>query len=199
MRHDRRFLARLPALCLALCVACTRSVPSTVPVAFTPCPISGVGPVDSSWRQVRASGFTFCIPGSWRPSRPASDSLDARSWRGKEGLVTWNLGRSESISPPAKRMDIVGTVATVGGMPPPPANPAPPMRRPESCSQPMNTPYRVDSVVVVVTQSACRGTWTTTAWSTAPAIYVQGEAHSAEEAKLLNAIMVTIRFASLRP
>jgi len=39
----------------------------------------------------------------------------------------------------------------------------------------------------------------TTAWSTAPAIYVQGEAHSPKEARLLNAIMVTIRFASPRP
>jgi len=197
--HDRRFFALLAALCAALWVACTPPVRSTLPVAFTPCPISGVGPVDSSWRQVRASGFTFCIPGSWQPSRPASDSLDARSWRGKEGSVAWNLGRSESIGPPSRRVDIVGTVATVGGMPPPPPSPVPPMGRPESCSQPMSTPYTVDSVVVVVTQTACRGTWTTTAWSTAPPIYVQGEAHSAEDAKLLNAIMVTIRFASLRP
>src|ERR1700730_3600167 len=93
MRHDLRSLVLLPALC----VACTHSVPSTVPVAFTPCPISGVAPVDSSWRQVRAAGFTFCVPGSWRANRQASDSLDARLWRGKEGSVTWHLGRPDSV------------------------------------------------------------------------------------------------------
>jgi hypothetical protein len=36
----------------------------------------------------------------------------------------------------------------------------------------------------------------TTAWSTTPAVYVQGEAHSPEQAQLLNAIVVTIRFSS---
>jgi hypothetical protein len=55
----------------------------------------------------------------------------------------------------------------------------------------------VDSVVVVVTQAACRGTWTTTAWSTAPEIYIQGEAHSPANAMVLNAIVVTIRFAAV--
>ncbi len=62
----------------------------------------------------------------------------------------------------------------------------------------MNTPFTTDDVVVIVTQTACRGTWTTTAWSTTPAVYVQGAAESADAAKLLNAIMVTIRFASKR-
>jgi len=198
MRQELRSLTPLFALCLSLCVACARSIPSPLPVVFTPCPISGVGPVDSSWRQVRGSGFIFCIPGSWRPSQPASDSLDARAWSGKEGSVRWNLGRPESIGSTVRRAEITGAVVTVGGMPPPPANPAPPMRRPESCAQPTNTPYMVDSVVVVVTLTACGGTWTTTAWSTAPAIYVQGQAHSADEARLLNAIMVTIRFPSPR-
>ena len=201
MRHDLRSLMLLFILCLALSVACTHSVPKTLPRAYRPCPISEVGRVDSSWRQVRASGFTFCIPGSWGPSRPASDSLDARAWSGKEGSVTWGLGRPESISPSttAMTMAITGTVASVGEIAPPPANPAPPLPRSDPCSRPRNTPYMVDSVMVVVTQTACRGTWTTTAWSTAPAVYVQAEAHSPEEAKALNAIMVTIRFASSGP
>ncbi len=198
MTHDLRSLTLLSTPCLALCVACTRSVPSTLPVAFTACPISDVGPVDSSWRQVRASGFTFCIPGSWRPNRPGSDSLDAKAWRGKEGSVTWGLGRPESTRPVATAMVVTGTIVT-GGMNPPPPNPAPPMTRSKPCAPSTNTPYTVDSVLVVVTQNACRGTWTTTAWSTAPAIYVQGQTHSPNDAKLLNAIMVTIRLASPRP
>ena len=195
MRQDLRSLA----IVFALCVACTRAVPSTLPVAFMPCPISGVGPVDSSWRQVRGSGFTFCIPGSWQPSRQTSDSLDARTWRGKEGSVTWGLGRPESIGPEVRRAEIVGAVGTPGGMPPPPVSPAPRLQRPEPCALPTNTPFMVDSVALVATMTLCRGIWTTTAWSTAPAIYVQGQAHSAEQAKLLNGIMVTIRFVSPKP
>ena len=201
MRYHLRSPTLLSALCVALCVACTHSAPSTLPLAFTPCPVSGLGPVDSSWRQVRASGFSFCIPGSWRPTRPASDSLDARAWRGKEGSLTWDLGRPASISPSDTVMVITATIMTVGGMPPP-ANPTQPTRQPKPClpsSSPTHTSFIVDSVIVVVTQAACRSTWMTTAWSTAPAIYVQGEAHSPKEARLLNAIMVTIRFASPRP
>ena len=198
MSQDLRSPTILFALCLALGVACARPVPSTLSASFTPCPISRLGPVDSSWRQVRGSGFTFCIPGSWRPSRQTSDSLDARAWRGQEGSVTWGVGRPEATGPTVRRAEIVGAVGTTGGMPLPPANPAP-IQRPASCSPVTNTPFTVDSVAVVVTQTACRGTWMTTAWSSAPAIYVQGVAFSAENAKLLNAIMVTIRFASLRP
>jgi len=202
MRYHLRSPTLFAALCGALCVACTHSVPSTLPMAFTPCPVSGLGPVDSSWRQVRAAGFTFCIPRSWRPSRPASDSLDARAWRGKEGSLTWDLGRPASITPSDTVRVVTVTIGTVGGMSPPPANPAPLTRQSMPClpsSQPTNTSFIVDSVIVVVTQAACRGTWITTAWSTAPAIYVQGEAHSPEEARLLNAIMVTIRFALPKP
>jgi len=80
-----------------------------------------------------------------------------------------------------------------------PTNPAPATVRRDSCLEPTTTPYTIDSVVVVVTQNACKGIWKTTAWSTTPTIYVQGEAHSAEKAMLLNAIMVTIRFASAKP
>jgi hypothetical protein len=64
------------------------------------------------------------------------------------------------------------------------------------CPSPTTTPIAIDSVALIVTQASCRGMWKTTAWSTAPAMFVQGEAHSSERAQLLNAIMVTIRFAS---
>jgi TonB family protein len=54
----------------------------------------------------------------------------------------------------------------------------------------------VGSVVLFVTQVACQGSWTTTAWSTAPAIYVQGAARSEEVAQVQLAVLETIRFAS---
>jgi hypothetical protein len=192
---------RILTLLLALCAACSHVAPSTAPTAFTGCTISNIGPVDSSWRQVRASGFTFCVPASWLPGRPASDSLDSRAWKGDGASVTWDVGHPRSIRAPDVRV-VSGRVVVVGGTSgtnPPPADPAPPNRWPQSCSQPRNTSFMIDSVVLVVTQSACRGTWTVTAWSTAPAIYVQGEAYSPEAAKTLNAMMVTIRFAPSGP
>jgi len=90
---------------------------------------------------------------------------------------------------------VVTRVVPVGT--PIPSAPSAPPPDVESCAQPTNTPYVVDSVAVVVTQTACRGTWVITAWSTTPAIYVQGQTHSAANTKVLNAIMVTLRFASL--
>ena len=187
--------------CLSLCAACTHSPPSSLPSTFAPCSMAGVGPVDSSWRQVRASGFTFCVPASWRPSGAATDSVDPTLWHGREGSVTWHLGRPESTSSMGRRADITVAVVTTGTpvlAPPYPAAPSASTGDAESCAQPANTPYVVDSVTVVVTQTACRGTWMTTAWSTTPAMYVQGQTHAVENTKVLNAIMVTIRFASTK-
>jgi len=193
-----KYLHGFPVLLSSSCIACAHAVPSTIPVALTHCPIAGVGPVDSSWHQVRASGFTFCVPGAWRPSRAALDSLDPRAWSGKEGSIVWGVGQPDSLGVQARRaahisVPIVrsGTVGPVG-----PGTVSSSGRVPAPCLEPTTTPYTFDSVVVVVTQTACHGTWMTTAWSTTPAVYVQGQAHSPEKAQLLNAIMVTIRFTS---
>ena len=187
-------LGCLILLC-SLCLACAHPVTSTTPVALTRCPIAGVGPVDSSWHQVRASGFTFCVPGAWRPSRPASDSLDPRAWSGKEGSLVWGLGRPDSVGAHARRAAEISVSIVPGGTVGPGTVPSS-GRLSARCLEPTTTPYTVDSVVVVVTQTACHGTWMTTAWSSTPAMYVQGEAHSPEQAQLLNAIVVTIRFSS---
>lgn len=197
MRHDSGLLKVLVALWLTLNVACARSGSTVVPVAFKPCAMAGVGAVDSSWRQVTAPGFTFCVPGSWGPTGAGSDTLDPSNWTGREGFVRWHLGRPQSMSSQPRRAEITGTVST-GGMSPPPPIPSPATRPDESCPPPANTPFMVDSVAVVVTQAACRGTWTTTAWSTAPEIYVHGEPQSAANAMVLNAIVVTIRFAPVK-
>src|ERR1044072_5667328 len=94
MNEDLNPLPLLATLFLATLVACSPAPPGPVPVEFAPSRWAGVGPVDSSWRQVRGPGFTFCIPGAWRASKPAADSLDPKSWRGPEGSVTWGTGRA---------------------------------------------------------------------------------------------------------
>lgn len=177
----------------ALGVGCTHPTTTPTLVAAQPCGVSGVGSTDAPWRQVRASGFTFCVPTSWRPSSPGKDSLDASVWSGGRGSVTWGLGRPASMIAADVKYTISGSIVTGAGATPPP-RPLPPT---SPCSQEARTPYLIGSVVVVVTQIECQGIWTITAWSTTPAMYVQGEARSAREAELLKSVMQTIRFTAV--
>jgi hypothetical protein len=190
MRHTRLFLSVMVVLCLALGGLHSQATPVTP----APCAVPSVGSPDSVWRQVRASGFTFCVPASWKPGGHAHDSVDAPQWKGDGTSVAWGVGRPRSGlgrgTTAEGRSPIVGRGSGVVGPPPPPV-------RTQKCEPPTNTPVPVDGGVVLVTQVQCDGVnWTTTGWSTAPAIYVQGEAHSAERADLLVRIMRTIRFTS---
>jgi hypothetical protein len=198
MRRTRPILT----LVASLGGACGGRPSQVAPVSLVPCAVPGVGSADSAWHQVRASGFTFCVPASWQASGRAHDSSDAQGWNGDEGSLTWGLGR-----PPARMTAprvITGSVVVIGAPGanrlPLPANPTPlpmpqdPLR--QRCSLPSNIPIVVDSVSLVITQVQCQDTWTTSAWSTAPGIYVQGEAHSVKGANVLLTVMQTIRFRS---
>ena len=194
MRHTLAFLTLVPALC----AGCAGQAAQTVPLALAPCAVPGIGTPDSVWHQVRASGFTFCVPPGWQPSRHSTDSVDAKRWHGNGASVTWDLGRPPS---PAQDGVIEGRVEIVSGpgtrmparMPPPkpglPPTPCAPLR--------MNTiPLMIDGVSLLVTRVECPPTWTTTAWSTTPPMYVRGEAHSGTDAELLLRVIPTLRFTS---
>jgi len=191
MNYTKPSLAVASALCLLR--GGLRS--QATPAAPAPCAVPGVGSPDSAWRQVRGSGFTFCVPTSWKPGGHAHDSVDAPQWKGDKTSVAWGVGRPPSGIGRDSRAEISGKIAYgsqgFGTLEP---SPSVVIRK---CSPATNTPVTVDGGVVLVTQVQCDGVnWTTTGWSTAPAIYVQGEAHSAERADLLVRIMRTIRFTS---
>ncbi len=174
-------------LVFVVCAACSGHPGQAAPVAVVPCAVPGVGSPDSVWHQVRASGFTFCVPASWRPSGHPSDSLDAQRWKGEGGSVTWGLGRPAigvTTRGEVRGVIVRGTAMTDATE--------------RGCSQ-SNTPLTADTVVLVITQVLCRGTWTTTAWSTAPAIYVQGVTQSAEATERLLLVLQTIRVKSSAP
>ncbi len=191
MRHTRPFLSLIPALYV---VACAGQQSQVTPVAIVPCAVPGVGSPDSLWRQVHASGFTFCVPASWKSSGHAQDSVDAPLWKGDGTSVTWGLGRPLGGIGRQSTAEITGRIAY--------GSPGMTVLEPgrvtiHKCDPPTNTPFTVEGVVVLVTQVRCEAvTWTTTGWSTAPAIYVQGEAHTEKLADLLVRIMRTIRFTS---
>jgi hypothetical protein len=190
MRNTRPFLSLIFAVCLS-----SRGLRAqATPVAAPPCTVPGVGSPDSLWRQVRASGFTFCVPVSWKPGGHAHDSADAPQWKGDGTSVTWGLGRPVSGIGRSTTAEITGRI--VRGSPGfTSLEPAP--VRVHKCDPPTNTPLVVDQTVVMITQVRCEGvTWTTTGFSTTPAIYVQGEAHNEKVAELLVRVMRTIRFTS---
>jgi hypothetical protein len=188
----------LLGLALSLAPGTPASAQASGPV--TPCAASGVSTVDSTWRQVRGSGFTFCVPGSWRARGHGRGDADAKDWTGEEGTITWGMGSPPSAMPD-QEYEVTGTVTQLSpGEPmplPPPTNESlqvsshsPP------CSQPTTSPRLVGGVVVFVTRVSCAGTWITTAWSANPRIYVRGQAHSEKAAALEVVVMQTVEFSA---
>jgi hypothetical protein len=92
MRVPLVFLTLTPALGMMRQV----STSAQVPAAVAPCRLSGFGSVDSTWHEVRGSGFTFRVPGSWRAQGHGQDALDPKDW-------TWAgpLGTRRSATVPA--------------------------------------------------------------------------------------------------
>ncbi len=188
----RSFLGML----FALCVVCGHLSSQATPVKLPSCTIPGVGTPDSVWRQVRAAGFSFCVPASWQPRGHAHDSLDATRWNAARGsYVTW--GRGRPLDEGSTRRSITGRIGrlTPGSNPRPTPSPEPP---PEACSR-STTPVTVEGGILLINQVHCDNTWTITAFSTAPTIYLKGEAHSQDEAERLLLVMQTVQFPSSSP
>ena len=185
-----RYWPVMSALLAALCAGCGHASPPA-PVAFEPCEVPGVETSDSMGRLIRAVGFTFCLPESWRPASRGQDSSDAKQWRGAGGSVTWGLGRPRGFI--GEDVEVTVTMPVVIG-----SNPRPiPQDRPPLCSR-KSRPLTPDGVSLVIATVECQNQWTVTALSTQPAIYVQGETRSARVADLLEQIMSTIRFPANR-
>ena len=174
----------------ALCVVCGHLSSQATPVALPSCTTPGVGTPDSVWRQVRAAGFSFCVPASWQPRGHAHDTLDATRWNAPGGsYVTWGRGRPRD----ERRAEITGRIGRINHNPSPTPSPVPP--QPEPCAQ-SNTPVTVEGGILLVSQVHCHNTWTITAFSTTPPIYLKGEAHSQNEAERLLLVIQTVQFPS---
>lgn len=169
-----------------LSAACGHTSPPA-PQAFEPCEIPDVQSPDSMGRMVHGTGFTFCLPESWRPAVHGQDSTDAKLWRGGSGSVTWGLGRPRSFVGGDVQLRV--TAPIVRG-----TNPRPiPQDPPSTCSR-KTMPLMPDGVSIIVTDVECQRQWTITALSLQPAVFVQGETRSEKGADLLEQIMSTIHF-----
>jgi hypothetical protein len=182
MRHFGRRLTLL----FTLCAACGGKATQVTPLALVPCDIPGVGSPDTLWRQVRASGFTVCVPASWRSSEQGRDSADPQHWSGDGASLTWGLGRPPSL----EGQDVRVTGRVVAGR-----NPRPAPVTISACLR-RTTPLAVDGGSLLVTEVNCDGRRTTTAMSTTPEVYVQCEAFTTKGADLVHRVVQTIRFPS---
>jgi len=185
MRHS----VLLTALLTTLSAACGHA-PPPAPVAFEPCEVP-VGTSDSMGRLIHGVGFAFCLPESWRPTVPGQDTTDAKQWRGAGGSLAWGTGRPRGFI--GQDVQITVTYPIVRG-----SNPRPiPQDPPSLCSR-KTSALAPDGVPLIITAVECQRQWTVTAFSTQPAIFIQGETRSATVADLLERIVSTIRFPASR-
>ena len=186
MRLTFPTLALLPVLCVAQ--------GGSPPAPPTPCAVPGVGSPGAPWRQVRASGFTFCVPGDWRPSGHAPDSLDAPQWNVAGGSLSWNIGQSPARSSDCTievRMQVVHEGRM--GRNPTPAGP-PQVRTSDGPRHQPATSITVDGVTLVIDQVECQGRWMTTALGTTPRVVITAVARTLQTAQQQLAAIHTIRF-----
>src|SRR5690242_14378846 len=130
MRHT----LALPTMLAGLLAACGRPSSPALPLALVPCAVAGVGAPDSVWHEVRAAGFTFCVPPAWEPSGDSRDPIEAKRWHRDGSSVTWDLGRPHSFIAPDVVFTATGQIVRGTNPRPLPATPSQP------CSPPTHTP-----------------------------------------------------------
>lgn len=149
------------------------------PLEMQPCNVATEA-ADSTWRLVRADGFTFCVPPEWSPvGKPGKDALAQRKWRSGLTSIEWTRGRyvperlpfivsgepgSTPRGPP--QADIRQTSERIGG------------GVADMWLSDLQTGYRTGAV-----------------WTSPGAIYFLGEARRREQAQVHLDIYRTVRFS----
>lgn len=152
---------------------------STAP-EVRPCAATVPGTDLTGWREVRATGFTFCVPAGWRAvGRVRKNGVDARTWRGGGGEVKWGTGEYRSVA-------TATTVTVVSG----PVSAIP---------RPSGNVNRYSEVIggkrADLWDNEREGrSYTGAEWS-APAVYVAGESRDRATARLQLQVIRTVRFA----
>lgn len=183
----------LPIAFVALVGGCVGAAYVPPPLASVPCAVRGLGSPAEPWRQVHASEFTFCVPGSWRPHGSAPRGLDANVWSGPRGAVSWS--NAAPLGPVVTRdcvtvrdsrtwQQIGPTTCTTNG------DTAP------RCTEASKSTEVVHGLSISIAQADCQGLHVTTA--TAPGIYLRAAADGADEAAVELTMLRTIRLMPLR-
>ena len=181
--RERLVLASL----LPLLTMCARPVALPAPTGAARCTIPGVGTPDAPWRMVRARGFSYCVPPSWRPDGRGRAGLDANAWSGDAGSIR---SGARARGGPIISADIVtSTPVHVGDV----------VQAPPGCSAPTDFSYVASGIRITVSQVHCQGTYFTSARTPQFVLEVAGETRSGAGADVQLAIFQTIRIVPPTP
>lgn len=151
-----------------------------------PCQVEVPEGRQEEWQEVRAEGFTFCVPGDWRAD-------GARGWQGRNGSVTWGTGDFR------QRAQVVTEVVEVRVEPG--MSEREMMRAAEEQLgsrgvRTRNLSETVDGKRAEMWQTTADGTYSTGARWEQPRVYLTGRAQNARAARLQLGIYRTVRFAA---
>ncbi|HEX8211492.1 MAG TPA: hypothetical protein VF584_15075 [Longimicrobium sp.] len=169
---------KTPFLVLALLIAPLGAAAqeSTAP-EVRPCTVTVPGADLTGWREVRATGFTFCVPAGWRPVGRVRNGVDASTWRGGGGEVKWGTGEYRSGK-------VVTRVVSVRA-----GNPLPEPTGVKRFSE------VIGGKLADLYDNEFEGDFYTGAKWTNPAVYVAGESRDAVTARLQLQVFRTVRFS----
>ena len=167
-----------------LVTACggSRTDPAVAPVASTAAPpvacTARLHDLDlSTWREVAADGFTFCVPHSWSGS--------GRILRSGTATITWGAGSQ----PPRRTIAVTRTEVVAGPGAYRPTNPGPP---PDSDIRRFSE--EIDGRRAELWRNRFGSEYYTGARWSSPRVWIVGDAASPKEADLQVTVYRTVRF-----
>lgn len=179
----------LLSVLLVPCGAAAQEAPQAgTPAAERPCAVTLPGADLSGWKEVRATGFTFCVPATWRPSGRARNGVDPHTWRAGSGSVTWGTGtyRGKVVSTTVTTVVITGRAA--GGLPP-----LPPPSGPQG--QVRNFAEPIGGATADLWDNEFEGVnYTGAKWSSPQAVHISGESRDTRTAAVQLQVYRTVRF-----
>ena len=166
---------------LGLAGCASHGAPSgTAPAAVAPRPCSPSDAVNSAWRFVRATGFTFCVPADWRGDGTGTTTADARTWTAGGNSISWGTGQA-----PVRTFSMTARVRPGAPFPTP-------------CQVDRNN-ENVGGAAASVYSNECQGMFQTGAVWSRPQVYMQGEASTPSAAAMELSIYRTVRFDPVAP
>jgi hypothetical protein len=179
MRAHETLLWLVVAGSIAGCASASSSAATEMAGADAPsCNVPTPAVDGEPWREVRATSFTFCVPGNWRPSGSSARGIAARTWRGGSGSVTWGTGEYRP------RRVVTTTVVVRPGEPLPSTPPGQVRRFTET----------IDNRTAQLWDNEINGRHYTGATWSRPTVFFDGESADAATARVQLAVYRTVRF-----
>lgn len=146
------------------------------------CTVQSTGIEFSSWQEIRAAGFTFCLPGTWRAQGRGPGGSDPKNWRSGQSSLSWRKGQYRP------QVRTATAVVRADELQAALQRPVPPVQRARE---------EIGGGAAEVWEREVNGTIHSGAqWERPVRIYLAGEAQDPETAALLRQVYRTVRFTT---